>query len=114
MFRHLAPCLLTAQVLLFGQALAQASCSALFNPTYPSPSLASGYQARLIATGLTRPRGMVIDANNNLLVVEVGRGVTSQSIVDNSGCVSLANRHDVVRDTSVRVCRTCAVLQASL
>lgn len=114
MFKHFAPCLLSAQVLLFGQALAQASCSALFTPTYPSPSLASGYQARLIATGLTRPRAMVVDANDNLLVAEVGRGVTSHSIVDDSGCVSLANSHDVVVDSEVRVCPTCAVPHASL
>lgn len=103
MFKHVAPCLLSAQVFLLGQALAQASCSALFTPSYPLPSLASGYQARLIATGLTRPRGMVIDANDNLLVVEVGRGVTSHSIIDDSGCVSLTNSHDVVVDTEVRV-----------
>ncbi|OAG37787.1 hypothetical protein AYO21_08030 [Fonsecaea monophora] len=61
------------------------------------PSLASGYQMQVVATGLSKPRGIRLDNAGNLIVVEQGRGVISVHTLneDTAGCVSVVNSTDI-------------------
>ncbi|RMZ78161.1 hypothetical protein DV738_g4072, partial [Chaetothyriales sp. CBS 135597] len=62
------------------------------------PSIASGYQVQLVATGLASPRGIALDALGNLLVVERDRGLISAHSLtedEDSGCVSVKSSKDV-------------------
>ena len=88
---------------------AQSSCS---NPIAPSgsikPSLASGYQAQVVATGLSKPRGLKFDTAGNLLVVEQGSGdLTALSLREDGGCVSVASSTTVNSGNGVRLGCTC-------
>ena len=66
------------------------------------PSMASGYSARLIATGLSRPRGIIVDHNDKLLVVEQRQGVRAITWNDEGGnCLSVNSIEDVVNDAQV-------------
>ncbi|EXJ79418.1 hypothetical protein A1O3_08920 [Capronia epimyces CBS 606.96] len=60
------------------------------------PSLASGFSMQVVATGLSKPRGILLDRAGNLLVVEQGRGVISAHTLDETnGCVSVGTSSDV-------------------
>ena len=66
------------------------------------PSIASGYTYQVVATGLSRPRGIHIDTEGNLLVVERGKGaVTAHTLEEENGCVSIASSTDVTGDIDV-------------
>ena len=70
----------------FLPALAQSSssCSTTLTPTKSiKPSIASGYQAALVATGLTKPRSIEFDSAGNLLVVQAGAGIARLQLQDN-------------------------------
>ena len=76
------------------------SCSQ--TPAYPAPSLAAGFNAQLVATNLTKPRGIMFDTAGRLLVVQSGYGLTSLQLSDgDGGCVSVNTRHDIILDSSV-------------
>lgn len=79
------------------------SCSTTLTPTNSiKPSIASGYRAALVATGLTSPRSIQFDASGNLLVVEQSTGLTSLHFDDNGGaCVSVKSQKAVVEATNV-------------
>lgn len=60
------------------------------------PSIASGYTYQVVATGLSKPRGILLDQEGNLLVVEQGRGVISaHTLNDENGCVTVSGSSDV-------------------
>ena len=82
---------------------APSRCSTTLIPTNAiKPSVASGYRAALVATGLTTPRSIQFDRSGNLLVVEQGRGITSLQLDDNGGiCVSVKSQKAVVEATTV-------------
>jgi glucose/arabinose dehydrogenase len=83
-------------------AVAQTSCSVTLTASYPTPSVAAGFSARLIANGLTAPRGIIFDSQGHLLVVEQGSGIVALSLTDDGGdCLSVASKGTVVNDTSV-------------
>ncbi|KAH8896680.1 soluble quino protein glucose dehydrogenase [Thozetella sp. PMI_491] len=78
--------------LLVAGAVAQtaSSCSSILVPAYSPPSVASGWQAQLVATGLRKPRSIQFDGSGALLVVESGKGVTRNTFKDNGGtCLQL-------------------------
>lgn len=78
------------------------ACSSTLTPNYPSPSVAAGFQARLVANKLTKPRGILFDNNGNLLVVQQGKGIVSLTFEDNGGsCLNVAQSRDVILDSSV-------------
>jgi glucose/arabinose dehydrogenase len=78
------------------------SCSSTLTASYAAPSVASGYAARLVATGLTSPRGIKFDTAGNLLVIEEEVGVTALRFEDDDdGCLNLASKDTVVADTSL-------------
>lgn len=84
---------------LQARALAQ-SCPSL-TTNHPAPSVANGYEARLIAQGLQKPRGIIFDNKGNLLVVERGTGVTSFTVDGSGSCVNLKDKTTVVGDGTV-------------
>ncbi|KAI9844217.1 MAG: hypothetical protein M1837_005723 [Sclerophora amabilis] len=92
---------LTVVALVTTVAFAQSSsspCSAAQQqtPSYPAPSVAPGYEARLVATDLEQPRGLVFDSRGHLLVLEQGVGIRNLELADRGGtCI------DVVRSTVV-------------
>lgn len=67
------------------------------------PSLASGYQMQVVATGLSSPRGILLDNAGNLLVVEQDRGVISSHVLsEENGCVSIDQSSDIT-DSEISV-----------
>lgn len=98
---HILP--LALALAMLPTALAQSSCSvASLSSSIPLPSLAPGYSARLVATGLQRPRGIIVDHQDKLLVVEQRQGVRAITWNDNGGnCLSVNRIEDVVNDGQV-------------
>jgi hypothetical protein len=83
--------------------LAQTStaCSVL-SATYAAPVLLSGWQAQLVATGLTSPRSILFDSNGHLLVVQSGHGVLNLELADGGGtCVGVAHKTYLINSTDV-------------
>jgi hypothetical protein len=88
-------------VLAFAIANAQAACPAGLAPKNGAPVVAPGFQARLIANGLSKPRGLVVDSAGHLLAVQNGVGVTSFTLAETNGCVSVASNNIIARTTGV-------------
>lgn len=66
------------------------------------PSVASGYQVALIATGLTKPRSITFDSAGNLLVLQQGAGIANLVFQDGGGtCLSVKSKRDVINDKNV-------------
>ncbi|KIV77780.1 hypothetical protein PV11_09560 [Exophiala sideris] len=66
------------------------------------PSLASGFSYQVVATGLSKPRGILLDGAGNLLVVESGRGVVSaHTLNEQNGCVTVGTSSDVTANMSL-------------
>jgi hypothetical protein len=100
----MSPQFKTAFVLLaIAVANAQAACPGGLSPKNGAPVVAPGFQARLIATGLSNPRGLVVDSAGHLLAVQSGVGVTSFTLTETNGCVSVASK-DVVAPSSGVCC----------
>lgn len=91
--------------LLVISALGQSSpsCSTTLTPTSSiKPSIASGYRAALVATGLRKPRSIQFDNAGNLLVVQAGAGIESLQLQDNGGtCVSVKSKKTVVQASTL-------------
>lgn len=99
--------LLATGALLLHSVTAQSSssaCAASLTASYPAPSLASGYQAKLVANKLKKPRSIIFDSEGNLLVVQAGKGITSLTFKDGeNGCLSVSESKDIIADTSVSI-----------
>ena len=82
---------------------ATSACSSALTPTNGvQPSIASGYQMALVATGLSKPRSIAFDSAGNLLVVQAGKGVSGHKVTDNGGtCISLDSGTMVVGNQDV-------------
>lgn len=78
---------------------ASTGCSASVTPTNGvKPSVASGYQVALVATGLTNPRSIQFDSLGNLLVVQDGAGIANLVFQDDGGtCLSVKSTRDVIK-----------------
>ena len=79
-------------------ATASTTCALALQPSYPAPSLAPRYNAQLIARNLTKPRGLIVDSDGQLLVVQQQVGITRLRIQDHDGCVSVSKRTDLVEN----------------
>jgi hypothetical protein len=78
-------------------ALAQNGCPAETDgPKYAPPKVAKGFTARVVISGLLRPRGMVFDTEGNLLVVQNRKEITAFSMANDSGCVKVTGKSMVV------------------
>ncbi|KAI4193806.1 MAG: hypothetical protein LQ350_008132 [Teloschistes chrysophthalmus] len=83
-------------------APASSSCESELHPSYPAPSLAPGYKAQLIFRNLTKPRGIIVDSNGNLLVVQQQVGVTSLSIEDQGkNCLRVSHNTSVIANSNL-------------
>ncbi|KAH0533868.1 hypothetical protein FGG08_007511 [Glutinoglossum americanum] len=75
-----------------------ASCTAL-KPSYSAPSIASGYTAAPVATGLFKPRGILFDTEGRILAVQQGKGIVGLTLNDAGGtCVSVKENKTVVEN----------------
>lgn len=81
----------------------QAQCSTTISPIQGiKPSVASGYAAAVVATGLTAPRSLEFDSAGNLLVLEAGKGVSSHVLNDGDGtCLSIRSSKNLISDKKV-------------
>ncbi|KAL8780705.1 MAG: hypothetical protein Q9213_006351 [Squamulea squamosa] len=79
------------------------SCSNSLSPTNAvKPSVASGYQVALVATGLTKPRSIAFDTVGNLLVVESGTGISNLALQDDGGpCLGVKGRKVVIQNSGL-------------
>jgi hypothetical protein len=94
--------MLALAFLLIQVSFAQTSCSVTLSANYPTPSVATGYEARLIANGLTAPRGIIFDNQGHLLVVEQGSGIVGLTLADDGGpCLSMISKETIINDTTV-------------
>ncbi|KAF2199037.1 soluble quino protein glucose dehydrogenase [Delitschia confertaspora ATCC 74209] len=81
------------------QTSSSAPCSTTISPKYAAPSLAPGWEAMVVASGLTKPRGIIFDSNGHLLLVQEGHGISSLELRDNGGaCVRARKLTDVIAD----------------
>src|SRR5579862_7053808 len=77
------------------------SCSVL-KPSYSAPSVASGYAAAPVATGLFEPRGILFDTSGRILVVQQNRGIVALTLNDGGGtCLSVKENKTVVTKNGV-------------
>ena len=78
------------------------SCSTTLTQTNSAkPSIISGHRVTLGATGPTTPRSIQFDSNENLLVVQQGKGIINIAFQDNGWtCLSVKN---VVENTGVSI-----------
>jgi hypothetical protein len=91
----------TLAVLALAVANTKAACPAGLAPKNGAPVVAPGFQATLIANGLTKPRGLTVDSAGHLLAVQNGVGVTSFTLKETDGCVSVASKGVVVSTVGV-------------
>ena len=99
-----------------GQSNSQACPTSLTPKNSVKPSIASGYQMALVATGLTKPRSIQFDTAGNLLVVQQGAGVEKLTFKDNGGtCLQEQDRNTVVNNNDVgSLSRSCAIVCTDL
>lgn len=98
---------LTSFLALYGpiQASAKAvdrrQCANGLSPSYAAPVIAQGWTAQLLAKGLTSPRGLVLDTDSSLLVVEQRKGITRLSFTGTGNCLT-ATKATVISQNDVR------------
>jgi glucose/arabinose dehydrogenase len=87
-----------AAVLVAGLSgvVAQSACSTVLVPTYTPPSVAPGWAAQLVVSGLQTPRSLLFDSAGALLVVERGKGVSRITFKDHGGTCLEVDKHDVI------------------
>jgi glucose/arabinose dehydrogenase len=101
---HSLYCLTLLLAFFLGLTSAQstASCSATLTAGYATPSVASGYVAKLVANNLTAPRGIKFDSQGHLLVVEQDVGITALTFSTSSqDCMSVAQRKLLIDNTAL-------------
>ena len=78
------------------------ACSNQLTPQNGSPVVAAGYQAQLVAQGLTGARSILFDSSGRLIVLLGGSGIVGLDLDDRGGtCLSVTQTHVLVNDTSV-------------
>lgn len=88
-------------LLFVSGAFAASTCSTSLTPTNSiKPSVASGYEVALIATGLAKPRSIAFDTLGNLLVVQQGVGIVNLVFQDDGGtCLGVKSNRKVISNT---------------
>lgn len=86
---------------------AQSSCQNAAPSGKIKPSIASGYQYAVVATGLSSPRGIQFDSAGNLLVIEARKALSIHQVQQNGdSCVQLTNSKSLIEDKDVRSMHT--------
>ena len=87
---------------LSAAAVAQQACPVSVSSSVPVPSVAPGFEARLVVSNLTEPRGIEFDRNGHLLVVQQNAGIVALTLNDDGGaCLSERSRSVVVDNPAV-------------
>lgn len=90
-----------ATSVLLTASLVAADCS---NNLQPSSQVvaAKGWSYRVVANGFKRPRGIMFDNNDGLLVIDSGAGLVHLSLKDDGGtCVSVSDNKTLVDNEMV-------------
>lgn len=84
-------------------AIAASACSTSLTPTNSiKPSVASGYDVALVATGLAKPRSLLFDTLGNLLTVQQGVGIVNLQLQDDGGtCLGVKSSRTVISNRDV-------------
>ncbi|KAF2495821.1 soluble quino protein glucose dehydrogenase [Lophium mytilinum] len=78
------------------------TCSTTLSPKNAAPSVAPGWDVKVVATGLTSPRGIIFDTSGHLLVVQRNTGIVSLPLTDNGGsCVTAGKPTVVIKDKTL-------------
>lgn len=88
-------------MLFISGAVGASTCFTSLKPTnFIKPSVASGYEVALVATGLAKPRSIVFDTLGNLLVVQQGVGIVNLVFQDDGGtCLSVKSNRKVISNS---------------
>jgi glucose/arabinose dehydrogenase len=92
-----------------GTALIRAAwaASCTLKPSYAAPVVSNGWQAQLVANGLTDPRGVLFDSSGNLLVVQQGAGIMHLEFDDGgSTCLDVSKKTYLINSTAVSGAQT--------
>lgn len=85
---------------VFFRTASASTCN--LKPKYATPLTADGWQAQLVATGLSSPRGIILDSSGNLLVVQAGSGIVHLAFDDGgSTCLDVSKKTSLINSTSV-------------
>jgi hypothetical protein len=77
-----------------------ANCN--LKPSYAAPVVSNGWQAQLVANGLTNPRGVLFDSCGNLLVVQQGDSIVHLAFDDGgSTCLDVSKKTYLINSTAV-------------
>lgn len=77
-----------------------ATCN--LKPSYSTPVTSNGWQAQLVATGLSNPRSILFDSKGNLLVVQQGAGVVHLTFDDGgNACLDVSKKTFLINSTVV-------------
>lgn len=89
--------------ILFAAVAAAKTCEInTLNVSYPAPVVAAGWEYRLVATNLTRPRSILFDKDGGLLVLDSGVGVVRLELQDEGEtCVSVKKKTILVENSDV-------------
>ncbi|KAL1840423.1 hypothetical protein VTJ49DRAFT_497 [Mycothermus thermophilus] len=86
-----------SSALLFASTAAAQSCSSVLVPAKAKPVVAQGWQAQLVAGGLTKPRSIAFDSTGAVLIVESGKGISRHRFTDHGGtCLAPDHSHMLV------------------
>lgn len=97
LYRVFATFSLLESLLLPVLGQSSASCSTLTPTRGIKPSVASGYRAAVVTTGVYNPRSIRFDSLGNLLVVNSGVGISSLQLQDGGDlCVSVKSTKTVL------------------
>ena len=90
-------------LLLVPLPVARAQCPTSITPANSiKPTIASGYDYQVVASGLTAPRSLQFDSAGNLLVLEQKKGLSSHVLNDSGGsCVSVSSSKYLIQDANV-------------
>lgn len=93
-----AAALVTSAVLV-SAAADSSSCSNDLSVAYDEPVAADGWSYRLVANGLERPRGILLDTEGALLVVDSGVGIVHLTLRDDGGtCLQVTDKKTLVEN----------------
>jgi glucose/arabinose dehydrogenase len=86
---------------LVATAQAQSACASSLRPT-ATPKLAAGWEARLVANGLTTPRGIIFDSAGRLIISQQGNGLVHLALNDGGGtCISVSKKTNLISNNAV-------------
>jgi glucose/arabinose dehydrogenase len=98
----MAAFLCTLSLLLIAGAVAQTCESNQLKVSYPAPIAADGWEYRLVAQGMKKPRSLLFDSDGALIVLDAGVGILRFTLQDNGGsCVSVAQNATLLANKDV-------------